>query len=71
MTDLPPTSRDGLADQLRHLESFVARAEADGDTLPPEAREMVDRLREIVAALDGLTKSLDSAPDTGPADPAG
>jgi hypothetical protein len=49
--------RDGLVSQLRELEAFVARADAEGDELPPEAVEMMARLREIVHALDGLTAS--------------
>jgi hypothetical protein len=53
------TPRDGLAAQLRQLEDFVARAEAEGDELPPEAVEMVARLREIMQALDGLSTSFD------------
>jgi hypothetical protein len=52
--------RDGLAAQLRELEDFVARSDASGEPLPPEALEMVSRLREIVKALDGLTSSLDT-----------
>jgi hypothetical protein len=50
--------REGLATQLRELEEFVARSDAAGEPLPPEALEMVSRLREIVRALDGLTSSL-------------
>lgn len=50
---------DGLADQLKQLEAFVAKAEAAGDDLPPEAAVMVDTLREIIQALQGLTSSLD------------
>lgn len=50
--------RDGLATQLRALEEFIARSESEGDALPPEAMEMVTRLREIVHALDGLTRSI-------------
>jgi hypothetical protein len=53
--------REGLATQLRELEDFVARSDAAGEPLPPEALEMVSRLREIVKALDGLTSSLDGA----------
>lgn len=49
--------RDGLATQLRELESYVANAEAIGRALPPEATEMIARLRELVRALDGLTAS--------------
>jgi hypothetical protein len=65
--------RDGLATQLRALEAFVERTEADGDVLPPEITEMIARLREIVVALDGLTASLATEqappPDAGPASP--
>ena len=50
--------RDGLATQLRALEDFVARSESEGDALPPEATEMIARLREIVHALDGLSASI-------------
>lgn len=53
------TPREGLAAQLRQLEDFVARAEFDGEELPPEAVEMVARLREIMHALDGLSTSFD------------
>jgi hypothetical protein len=51
--------REGLTTQLRELEAFVAKYDARGEELPPAAREMVERLREIVQALDGLTSSLD------------
>lgn len=50
--------REGLASQLRDLEAFVAESEAAGEPLPPEATAMIERLREIVRALDGLTSSL-------------
>ena len=50
--------REGLASQLRELEAFVAESEAAGEPLPPEAAEMIERLREIVKALDGLTSTL-------------
>jgi hypothetical protein len=56
--------RDGLATQLRALEEFVARSESQGDVLPPEAMEMVARLREIVQALDGLTRSIATERDS-------
>jgi hypothetical protein len=55
------TGLEGLAAQLRELEAFVARADAAGEPLPPEAMEMMARLREIVKALDGLTSSLGDA----------
>ncbi len=61
--------RDGLAQQLRQLEDFVARAEAAGDTLPSEATEMIARLREIVRALDALTSTLASPESSGPEQP--
>jgi hypothetical protein len=51
-------TRQGLTTQLRELEAFIARSEAAGESLPPEALEMVDKLREIVRALDALTSSL-------------
>lgn len=50
--------RAGLQSQLAELEAFIARTEADGEELPPEAVEMIARLREVVRALDGLTSSL-------------
>jgi len=61
--------RDGLATQLRQLEDFVARAESDGEELPPAALEMIARLREIMQALDGLSSTLGANPGT-PAAPA-
>ncbi len=51
--------REGLATQLRELEAFIARSEAKGEPPFPGAVEMVERLREIVTALDGLTSSLE------------
>ena len=56
--DVAAAGREGLATQLRELEAFVARSAAQGEELPPEALEMISRLREIVQALDGLTSSL-------------
>ena len=56
--------RDGLATQLRQLEDFVARAESDGEELPPAALEMIARLREIMQALDGLSSTLVATPVT-------
>ena len=58
INDAAAAGRDGLAAQLRELEAFVARSEASGDSMPPEAVEMIARLREIVRALDGLTSSI-------------
>jgi hypothetical protein len=53
-----PSPRDGLAQQLRQLEEFVARTESSGDEMPAEAVEMIARLREIMEALDGLSASM-------------
>lgn len=58
INDAAAAGREGLAEQLRELEAFVQRTQAEGEDLPPEALEMVARLREIVHALDGLTSSL-------------
>ena len=58
MTSAAAAGREGLVTQLRALEAFVERSEAEGDALPPEATEMIARLREIVQALDGLTASI-------------
>lgn len=52
------SGREGLAAQLRELEAFVQRAESGGDSMPPQALEMIARLREIVQALDGLAASM-------------
>ena len=56
----PVAGREELKAQLRELEEFVTKATADGDPLPPAALEMVQRLREVVSALDGLTASFDT-----------
>ncbi len=59
--------RAGLLAQLRQLEDFAARTVSEGDALPPQATEMILHLREIVAALDGLTASMAQPPsDTSP-----
>ena len=58
INDVAAAGREGLASQLRELEAFVARTEAQGEEMPPEAIEMIARLREIVRALDGLTSSM-------------
>ena len=66
--------RAGLAAQLRQLEDFAARAKSEGDSLPPQAAEMIAHLREIVQALDGLTASMaddDARRDAPSADPPG
>jgi hypothetical protein len=59
LSDAAAAGREGLATQLRELEAYIARAESAGDTLPAGAVEMIERLREIVRALDGLASSFD------------
>jgi hypothetical protein len=58
LSDAAAAGRAGLALQLRALEAFAEKSEAAGESLPPEAAEMIARLREIVRALDGLASSL-------------
>jgi hypothetical protein len=57
--------RASLAAQLRQLEDFAARTVAEGDSVPPQATEMIAHLREIVQALDGLTASMTEQPPRG------
>ena len=63
--DEAASAAEGHADlvaQLRQLEAFAARTVSEGDSLPPQATEMILHLREIVAALDGLTASMSQPP---------
>lgn len=63
--DAPKLSGDPVAE----LEAFIARTEARGEAVPPEARVMLARLRELMDALKGLTASFEErkrqAPDPG------
>jgi hypothetical protein len=52
----------GLLAQLRQLEDFAARTVSEGESLPPQATEMILHLREIVEALNGLTASMGEPP---------
>ena len=66
--------RADLAAQLRHLEAFASRSVSAGEEVPPQAVEMIARLREIVQALDGLAASMSDEPeprDIRDADPPG
>lgn len=56
----PTAGSEALKAQLLQLEAFVARSNAEGDPIPPTALEMIERLRELVRALDGFTASLES-----------
>jgi hypothetical protein len=63
--------RAELAAHLRELERAVARGEgeaAGGEATSPELQAMLERLREVVAALDGLLAG--GAGGTGGADAA-
>ena len=56
--DVSADPRQDLALKLQQLEDFVARARSSGEELPPEAVEVVEHLREIMRALDGLGREL-------------
>jgi hypothetical protein len=56
--DKPNFERSG-DDAVAELEAFIAEAEARGETVPAEAHMMLARLRELMAALRGLTSSLE------------
>jgi hypothetical protein len=59
--DLPNLSGDPVAE----LEAFIAQTEARGEPVPPEARAMLERLRELMAALKGLTASFEGRAEPG------
>ncbi|HET9012882.1 MAG TPA: hypothetical protein VFN38_13745, partial [Gemmatimonadaceae bacterium] len=50
--------REAFTASLAALQAEIAATEARGAPVPAEAHEMVTRLREVVAALDGLTASI-------------
>ena len=50
--------RGDLAAQMQRLEAYVADAQARGEEVPPEAVLMIARMRELIGALDDLTKSI-------------
>lgn len=71
MSDEVPASeqaspREDLVAHLQQLEAFVEQSKASGEEIPPEAAEMVSRLREIMLALDGLASSMEGpgSPDS-------
>ena len=59
--------REQLEGQVSHLQAFLDGAAARGEEVPPEARAMLDRLREIVVALDRLSASIAEARNDPPA----
>jgi hypothetical protein len=64
MTGLPddnPLAGDPVAE----LEAYIAQKEARGEAVPSEARAMLERLRELMAALRGLTASFEERAEHG------
>jgi hypothetical protein len=59
--DNNPLSTDPVAE----LEAYIAQTEARGEPVPPEARLMLERLRELMAALRSLTESLGERAEPG------
>jgi hypothetical protein len=53
------------ADPVAELEAYIAQTEARGEPVPPEARAMLERLRELMAALRDLTASLGERAEHG------
>lgn len=64
---MPTADRAALAAHLRELERLAAAGEGEvgGAGTSPELRAMLDRLREVVAALDGLLAGADAPPPPG------
>ena len=58
--------RQQLEGQVGQLQAFLEAAAARGEEVPPEANAMLDRLREIVTALDRLSASISDARGEGP-----
>jgi hypothetical protein len=61
MSTHEPPGIPAFADSLAKLEAQIAEADAAGNDVPPEAREMAKKLRELVDALGALTSTLPSA----------
>ena len=51
-------AREDLTAKLRSLEAFMDKANDAGEQVPTEALEVVAHLRQIIDALNGLTKEL-------------
>ena len=64
---MPTADRAALAAHLRELERLAAAGEGEvgGAGTSPGLRAMLDRLREVVAALDGLLAGADAPPPGG------
>ena len=50
-----------LTAQLRAAEEEIARAEASGAEGSPQLREMLERLRTLIASIEQFERSLDEA----------
>jgi hypothetical protein len=53
-----PDRSNPFADSLAELEARIAAADAGGQPVPPEARQMLEKLRDLIAALSGLSATL-------------
>jgi hypothetical protein len=53
-----PPNLSAFSDSLAQLEAQIAAADASGEEVPIEARQMAEKLRELVNALGELTSSL-------------
>lgn len=53
-----PAELAAFTRSLAELEGRIATADAGGADVPPEARAMLTRLRELVQALNDLTSTL-------------
>ena len=71
MTTTEPPGLPAFAESLAQLETRIAAADADGSDVPPEARQMLVKLRELVAALVDLGSSFEAPrqPETHRAQP--
>jgi hypothetical protein len=59
-----------LNDPLARLEAEIAAAEAGGHPLPPQAYQMLEKLRELMGALKDLNASFEAGPRVDAAPPA-
>jgi hypothetical protein len=64
MTESPDNNPLG-ADPVAELETYIAETEARGEPVPPEARLMLERLRELMSALRGLSASFEERAEPG------
>ena len=60
-----------FSDSLAQLEAQIAASDAAGELVPPEARQMAAKLRELVDALGDLTSTLAAPSADGTAPPTG